>query len=169
MNQKIAFARKRLMPTPSVFLSPPSGPAGRDVTIQGSHFQPESEFFVIMGGVMTSTGRTSKDGTFSITIFAPISGEGTRDIVVSDISGNVAMASFFTEFGFDTFQRAVETIDNRFDPLQQSLDSLKGDPGNPSNLGSGESFPWLIAILAGVLVIALAVLAAFWYRARPVS
>jgi len=169
MNQKIAFARKRLMPTPSVFLSPPSGPAGRDVTIQGSHFQPESEFFVIMGGVLTSTGRTSKDGTFSITIFAPISGEGTRDIVVSDISGNVAMASFFTEFGFDTFQRAVETIDNRFDPIQQSLDSLKGDPGNPSNLGSEESFPWLIAILAGVLVIALAVLAAFWYRARPVS
>jgi hypothetical protein len=173
MNQKIAFARKSLMPTPSIFLSPPSGSAGRDITIQGSNFQPRSEIFIIMGGVLISTGRTSQDGTFALTIFAPISGEGSRDIVVSDISGNVAMASFFTEFGFDTFQQTVEAIENRFDPLQQSiedisnrLNELNGNPGNP---GSEESFPWPIAVLTGALVIALAALAALWYRRRAVS
>ena len=173
MSQKIAFARKSLMPTPSIFLSPPSGSAGRDVTIQGSHFQPESEIFIIVGGVLTSTGRTSREGTFTTTIFAPISGEGSRDIVVSDVSGNVAMASFFTEFGFDTFQSTVETIENRFDPLQQSIEGilnrLDNPNGNPANPGSKESFSWPIAVLAGALVISLAALAALWYRRRTVS
>jgi hypothetical protein len=173
MSQKIAFARKRLMPTPSVFLSPPSGPAGRDVTIQGSHFQPESEIFIIVGGVLTSTGRTSQDGTFTMTIFAPISGEGTRDIVVSDISGNVALAAFYTEFGFDTFQDAVEAIENRFDPLQQNIEDIEnslvgitGNPSNPVNSGSGESSLWLLSILAGIIGVSLAVLAALRLRQR---
>ncbi|MAH21353.1 MAG: hypothetical protein CMO12_00900 [Thaumarchaeota archaeon] len=168
MNQKIAFARKSLMSTPSIFLSPPSGSAGRDITIQGSHFQPESEIFIIMGGVLTSTGRTSQDGTFTTTIFAPISGEGTRDIVVSDISGNVAMASFFTEFGFDTFQHSIEAIENSFGSPQQNLDDL-GQQGIPASPTAKESFPWLSAILAGALVIALAALAALWYRRGAVN
>jgi len=141
-NQKIGFARKRPMPVPSIFISPPSGSAGRDITIQGHHFQPDSQIFVDVGGVLTSTGRTTEDGTFSITIFAPISGEGTRSVVVRDISGNVATASFFTDFGFDTLRQGV------------------------SGEIPGKGFSWLVAALAGALAIALAALFAVWYRAR---
>ncbi len=184
VNQKIAFARKRLMPSPSIFLSPPSGSAGRDITIQGSNFQPESEIFIIVGGVLTSTGFTSQDGTFTITIFAPISGEGARDIVVSDISGNVALASFFTEFGFDTFQQSIGDIETRiedietpFGPLQQGIGDIETRLGTfqqsianiETSLEEEEGFPWLATVLAGALVLALAAVATLWYRLRAVS
>ncbi|MBF8267692.1 MAG: hypothetical protein HW388_1200 [Dehalococcoidia bacterium] len=41
LNQKIAFARKGIMPLPSIFLSPPSGAGGKDISILGSNFQPD--------------------------------------------------------------------------------------------------------------------------------
>lgn len=188
-NQKIAFARKKLMPTPSIFLSPPSGSAGRDITIQGSYFQPESEIFIIVGGVLTATGRTSKDGTFTMTIFAPISGEGARDIVVIDISGNAAVASFFTEFGFDTFEQSIADIETRFDTFQQSIEDIE-TPFDTLQQGIGdvetrlgtfeqsianietrleEGAPWLAAVLAGALVIALAAVATLWYRQNKLN
>ena len=163
MNQKIAFARKKLMPTPTIFLSPPSGTAGRDITIQGSYFQPDSEIFIQVGGVLTATGRTFEDGTFTMTIFAPISGEGARDIVVSDISGNVAIASFFTEFGFDTFKQSVSDISEQLDALGQQVTLLATEEPEEA---AAEGFSWLIAVLAGALVIALAALAVVWSRAR---
>jgi len=151
------------MPAPSIFISPPSGSAGRDITIQGHHFQPESEIFVEVGGVLTATGRTTEDGTFSITIFAPISGEGTRSVVVRDISGNVATASFFTEFGFDTLKQSISDIEQRLDEL--------GEPGVPREARpeSAGGFPWLVTALAGALAIALCALVAVWYRARARS
>ena len=159
-NQKIAFARKKLMPTPSIYLSPPSGSAGRDITLQGNNFQPETEIFIAVGGVLTATGRTNEEGNFTMTIFAPISGEGARDIVVSDISGNVALASFFTEFGFDTFQKNIEDIESRLDELSQQ--------GTPDVIepAAEEGLSWLSAVLSGALVIALAAVAALWYRLR---
>ncbi len=159
-NQKIAFARKKLMPTPSIFLSPPSGSAGRDITLQGNNFQPETEIFIQVGGVLTATGRTNEEGNFTMTIFAPISGEGARDIVVSDISGNVALASFFTEFGFDTFQKNIEDIESRLDEISQQGTPAVTEPATE------EGHSWLSAVLAGALVIALAAVAALWYRLR---
>lgn len=145
INQKIGFARKRLMPMPAIFLSPPSGSAGRDITIQGHNFQPESEIFIDVGGVLTATARSAQDGTFSTTIFAPISGEGTRSVVIRDISGNAATASFYTDFGFDT--------------LKQRLSS-------GASPGSAGSFPWLVTVLAVALALALAALGVVWYRVR---
>ena len=179
------------MPNPAILLSPPSGSAGRDITIQGSRFQPEAEIFITVGGVLTATGITSQDGTFIITIFAPISGEGARDIVVSDISGNVALASFFTEFGFDTFQQSIGDIETSLDAFEQSitdietpLGTLQQDIGDiktrfgtfqqsitdiETSLEMEDGFPWLATVLAGALVIALAAVAALWYRLRAVS
>jgi hypothetical protein len=162
-NQKIAFARQTLMPTPTIFLSPPSGPAGRDITIQGSYFQPETEIFIEMGGVLIATGYTDQDGNFTNTIFAPISGEGARDIVVIEMSGNVASASFYTEFGFDTFQGSVSEIQSRLDEIEAA--GVNGN-GNDEPVIEEASFDWLSTILASALVLAMVALAAMWYRMR---
>jgi len=164
LNQKIAFARQRLMPSPTIFLSPPSGPSGRDITIQGSNFQPETEIFIDVGGVLTATSFTNKDGGFTTTIFAPISGEGARDVIVRDISGNVAAASFFTEFGFDSFQTEMANLNARLDEL-----SLDQAPAAADTSTNGDSFPWLTALLAGALLITLATSGALWYRLRTVA
>jgi len=107
VNQKIAFARKKLMPSPSIFLSPPSGPSGRDVIVQGNNYQPDTEIYVVLGGVVIAVGRAKADGTFSIPLFIPISGEGASPMSVVDTSGNMASTSFYTEFGFDSFQNVV--------------------------------------------------------------
>lgn len=161
-NQKIGFARKRLMPVPSIFVSPPSGPAGRDIIIQGHAFQPESEIFVEVGGVITATGRTTEDGTFSITIFAPFSGEGARSVIVKDISGNVATASFFTEFGFDSFQESISDIEQRLDEL--------GEQGIPApSQAPGQGFTWPLAVLAGATAVAVSALVVVLYRTRTKS
>ena len=160
LNQKIGFARKRLMPAASIYISPPSGPAGRDITINGHNFQPESEIFVEVGGVLTATGRTTEDGIFSIMIFAPISGEGARSVVVKDISGNVATASFYTEFGFDTLKQSVSNLEGRLVEVDEPGTTPEAKPE------SAAEFPWwLVIVLAAALAVTLSALAAIWYRA----
>ena len=47
-NQQVAFARQTAIQNPSIFLNPPNGVAGREVTIQGSGFQPESNIFITL-------------------------------------------------------------------------------------------------------------------------
>src|SRR5262249_6942553 len=46
-NTQIAFARTAAIPNPSLFLSPPSGTAGRIVDIQGHGFQPQSNILLL--------------------------------------------------------------------------------------------------------------------------
>ena len=48
-NQKIGFARQEAVPQPEMFLSPPAGPAGQEVDLQGFDFQPELDVFVQLG------------------------------------------------------------------------------------------------------------------------
>ena len=110
-NQKIGFARKRLMPTPSIFISPPSGPGGKDVVIQGFNFQPNRNIFVEVAGVIVSTARTQAEGRFTTQIFIPISGKGAHSVRVIEESGNVATSSFFMDFGFDSIQETSDQID----------------------------------------------------------
>ena len=117
INQKIAFARKTLMPTPSIFLSPPSGPGGRDVTITGFNFQADQEIFVMVSGVMISSTRTNYDGNFVTQIFIPIAGEGAHDITVIESTGNIATASFYMSFGFDD----LSDFDQRLNDLSDSI------------------------------------------------
>ncbi len=158
-NQKIAFSRQRPMPTPQLFLSPPAGVAGRDVVVQGSNFQPDSEIFISMGGVIIATGFTDLVGNFMQTIYAPIAGEGARNIVVADISGNVSSASFFTEFGFDTFQKGL-------DDLSTQVAAMNAAP--PPDSGGSDN-TWLLATLGGALFVSLVVSGALFVRMRQQS
>ncbi|MEE9586181.1 MAG: sialidase family protein, partial [Nitrososphaerales archaeon] len=107
-NQKIAFARLSPIRSASIFLSPPSGAGGKDIVIQGFDFQPDQDIFLEVSGAVVSSGRTDPDGKFSMRTFVPISGEGAHDIRVFDASGNVATASFYMEFGFDTIQNSLQ-------------------------------------------------------------
>ena len=137
-NQKIGFARRELMPLPSIFLSPPSGPGGKDITIQGSNFQPDQDVFLEISGAVVSTVRSDDDGRFTARLFIPISGEGAHDFRAIDASGNIATGSFFMDFGFDNIQGAVDTI------IQQ-LESPTAD----GNL-NGDTAEQLSAIRAAV-------------------
>ena len=109
-NQKIGFARQRLMPSPSIFISPPSGPAGKDIIIQGFNFQPHRDVFIEVAGVIVSTARTQDEGRFTSQIFVPISGEGAHTVRAFDSSGNVAGSSYFMDFGFDSIEQVVDLI-----------------------------------------------------------
>lgn len=156
-NQKIGFARKRLMPVPSMFLSPPSGPSGRDVVIQGHNYQPDSEVFVEMGGTIIASGRTGDDGTISLRLFVPIAGEGASTVRLMDSSGNVATGSFFTDFGFDSFQKAVTGIQQRMDRLDQRVQAtLTPSPTAKKGISEGPPGPvwlWLVvAVAVGIVV-----------------
>ena len=112
-NQKIAFARLSPIRSSSIFLSPPSGAGGKDIVIQGFDFQPDQDIFLEVSGAVVGSGRTDSDGKFSLKTFIPISGEGAHDIRVFDASGNVATASFYMEFGFDTIEeRLLNTVED---------------------------------------------------------
>lgn len=132
-NQKIAFARQRLMPTPSIFISPPSGPGGKDIIVQGFNFQPERDVFIEVAGVIVSTARTQADGRFSTRIFVPISGKGAHTVRVIEESGNVAGSSFFMDFGFDTIQESSDKLDD----LIRRVDTLQQKAGVPTGGTSG--------------------------------
>ena len=89
------------MPTPSIFLSPPNGPGGRDVQISGFDFQPDQAIYITVSGVIVSTTRTDENGLFNTRIFIPIAGQGAHSVTAIEASGNVATASFYMDFGFD--------------------------------------------------------------------
>jgi hypothetical protein len=113
LNQQIGFARQTAIEPPSLFISPPSGSAGRIVDIQGFQFQPEANITLYVSGVATSFLRTDAEGQFQTSIYMPLTGEGPTQISAFDETGNVATASFFTEFGFDTLQRSLEEINSQ--------------------------------------------------------
>ncbi len=106
-NQQVAFARQTAIVPPSLFLNPPSGPAGRDVTIQGFGFQPDSNITIDVGGITVTNLRSNDKGEFTTTIYMPVTGEGPRNVTAFDETGNVATASFYTEVGFDTIAREL--------------------------------------------------------------
>ena len=110
-NQKIAFARQRQVPSPSIFLSPPEGAGGQPVTIQGFNFQADQNLFIQLSGSIVSTARTSPLGTFTANLFIPIAGEGAHDVLVLDASGNVAPASYFMSFGFDNIRDTADQVE----------------------------------------------------------
>jgi hypothetical protein len=112
-NVQIAFARLQPIDPPSLFLSPPSGTAGRIVDIQGFGFQPRSNVLLYVSGVAVSSLLTDEKGQFTTSIYMPLTGEGPTSISAFDESGNAATASFYTEFGFDSLQRAVEAINQQ--------------------------------------------------------
>jgi hypothetical protein len=110
VNQKIGFTRKRPIQAPEVFISPPAGPGGESITIQGFNFQPDMAYFVRVGGVTVQSALTDQQGQMTTQIFVPISGEGAHNIDVFDNSGNFATTSFFMEFGFDNIKQQQDNI-----------------------------------------------------------
>ena len=109
-NQQIGFARQTAIAPPELFLNPPSGVAGRDVTIQGFRFQANSNVAIDVGGITITNLRTNEKGEFQTNVYMPVTGEGPRNVTAFDETGNVANASFFTEFGFDSIAREIEAL-----------------------------------------------------------
>ena len=126
-NQKIAFARLAPIRSSSIFLSPPSGPGGKDIIIQGFDYQPEQDIFIEVSGAVVSSARTDTAGKFSAQIFVPISGQGAHDIRVFDASGNVATTSFYMDFGFDTIQKNLQTINTTKQATVGTTSTLDGN------------------------------------------
>jgi len=138
---------------------------------------------VVLGGVVIATGRAKADGTFSIPLFIPISGEGASPMSVMDTSGNVATTSFYTEFGFDSFQNAVSGLQTKVNeiaalvqktptpapaappvavtPTQASPTPAPATaaptPAAPASEESGGSSTWLLVVALAVAALALLV------------
>lgn len=156
-NQKIGFTRREAVPSPEIFLSPPAGSGGRDVTVQGFGFQPDIDVFIQIGGVIVSTERTGDQGRFTSSLFMPLTGEGAHDVNAFDESGNRAQASFFTDFGFDTVKALHESLRADVNALKSSVDS-KGNVGNVDATDASETqtrdesttrflSPWTVLVL----------------------
>jgi hypothetical protein len=109
-NQQIGFARQKAIAPPSLFLNPPNGVAGRDVTIQGFAFQPNSNIAIDVGGIAITNLRSNEKGEFTTDVYMPVTGEGPRDVSAYDETGNVAAASFYTEFGFDSIAKELNDL-----------------------------------------------------------
>jgi hypothetical protein len=118
-NQKIGFARREAIPSPELFVSPPAGPGGQEVTLQGFGFQPDLTVYVQLGDSTVATGRTDNEGTFTNTFYMPVTGEGAQTLTVLDESGNRASTSYFTEFGFGTIQQLVEDLSEQISELRE--------------------------------------------------
>jgi hypothetical protein len=116
-NQKIGFARQRAIASPEVFISPPAGPGGQEVTLQGFDFQPDMNVFVLLGDATIAFARTNADGRFSSRLYMPVTGEGAQTVRVVDASGNGAGTSYYTEFGFGNIEAMMRDLGRRIDEL----------------------------------------------------
>ncbi len=122
-NQKIAFARRRAIAGPELFLSPPSGPGGQQVTLQGFGFQPDLTVYVLLGDSTVAQGRTDETGQFTNVFYMPITSEGAQTMTVVDESGNRASTSYYTEFGFGNILDEIDALSERIEALQGQLDA----------------------------------------------
>ena len=155
VNQKIGFARRKSIPSPEVFISPPAGPGGQEITIQGFNLQPDLLVFVQVGGVTVQTERTNADGRFTARAFMPVSGQGAQTIRIVDDSGNVAATSYFTEFGFGDIRTQQQSIAKQITDLSTGGVS---SGGAVSQGGGSEGTPWwviLVATFSGSLIAAV--------------
>ena len=143
-NTQIAFARTQAIPNPSLFLNPPSGTAGRIVDIVGTGFQPLSNIQLLVSGVVVSNPRTGEDGTFTTSIYMPLTGEGPTSISAFDETGNAATASFYTEFGFDSLQKSLDEINSRLNqtPAAGSENGTTATPTPSSGTGTQVAPPF---------------------------
>jgi len=110
-NQDIGFARLRPVKSPNIFISPPQGPAGQVITIVGDGFAArQREVFIEFDGVVVSSFPTDAAGRFTAVIYVPVSGEGAHLIRAIDVLGNVAEATYYTSFGFNTVEEQIRTL-----------------------------------------------------------
>ena len=108
-NQQVAFARQTAITAPSLSSAHLRAQPADTVDIQGFGFQPNANIILQIGGLTVSNLLTDDQGQFTTTIAMPISGEGATEYRAYDDTGNVAIASFFTDFGFDSVQTSLES------------------------------------------------------------
>jgi len=126
-NQDIAFAKLGSIPSPSILLSPPEGPAGQTVTITGFNFAArQREVFIEVDGVVISSFLTDNAGRFQAQIFMPVSGEGAHLVRAIDVLGNVAEANYYASFGFNTVR---DQVDKTASELKAKLSELEQKVG----------------------------------------
>lgn len=158
-NMKVGFARQRAVQSPEIFISPPAGPGGQEVTLQGFGFQPDMNVFVQLGDATIAFGRTNADGRFAARIYMPVTGEGAHTVRVVDATGNVAGTSFYTEFGFGDIQRLVRDLGRQIDDLRNDIPTAGAEePQRPEARFAGVWGPpgWLLAgVLLGLLGMSL--------------
>ena len=142
-NQKVAFARKRAIPNPQVFISPPSGAGGQSITVQGFNLQPGISAYIQVGGQVVQTQRTNADGRFTAQIFVPVTGEGAQDVRVIDESGNVAGTSYYTEFGFGSIRDGQNKLQAQ---IKAIVPAAAGGP-QPAK-GSSIAAWWMVGVAA---------------------
>ena len=124
INQKIGFTRRKPIQSPEIFITPPTGPGGQSITLQGFNFQPEIDVYIRVGGVIVATERTNTEGRVTTQVFVPISGEGAHSIEIYDDSGNFGISSFFMEFGFDNIQEGQDKLERQFKDIDERLEVL---------------------------------------------
>lgn len=120
-NMKIGFARQRAIPGPELFLSPPSGPGGQQVTLQGFGYQPNLNVFIQLGDSTVAMARTDDTGTFTNVFYMPVTSQGAQNLSALDESGNRASTSYFTEFGFGDIAQQYEDLTKQIADLQAQL------------------------------------------------
>ncbi|MEM4311897.1 MAG: sialidase family protein [Nitrososphaerales archaeon] len=124
-NQDIAFARIKPTPAPTIFISPPSGPAGQMVTVRGSNFAPFfRQVYIMVDDVIVSSLFTDIKGRFTTTLFIPAIAEGPHTITAVDLTGNIATSSFYTEFGFNTIKSRLEEFSGAVQRVTESLEGM---------------------------------------------
>lgn len=124
LNQKIGFSRQRAIRSPDIFVSPPAGAGGQNVTIQGFDFQPEMDVFIQLQDATVASTRTNKEGRFTSSFYIPVTGEGAQILTAFDESGNAASTSFYTEFGFDTIEHIYHNLLQEIQDLREALGAM---------------------------------------------
>lgn len=173
-NQKIAFARRKAMTAPSIFVSPPTGVAGQAITIVGSNFQPDSNIYIELSGTVIAYSKTDFEGSFAVRVFTPLTSEGSQTIVAYDQTGNSAVASFYIEFGFDNLAESIgaleldrELLQNLTMQVKELSSKVKADGASETRNDQPSTAPdiaWLI--LAGILGLAAGVAAGLALSSR---
>ena len=123
VNQKIGFARRRPIRSPDIFVSPPAGPGGQNITVQGFNFQPDMTVFITLEDATIASARTNLDGRFTTSLYVPITGEGPQRLAVYDLSGNMASTSYYTEFGFGSMETLFLDLLDEVRDLRDALRS----------------------------------------------
>jgi hypothetical protein len=152
MNQKIGFARERAISAPDIHITPSAGAGGQGITVQGFNYQPDMNIFIQVDDVTMATARTDSEGEFSTSIYMPVISEGAQNITVVDQSGNRAVTSFYTEFGFGDIERLLGDVMLQLDvaagqpeisAMQQEVEELRAlvmDGRNGGRADNGQSF-----------------------------
>jgi hypothetical protein len=152
-SEKIAFARMQAVPAPSIFLSPPSGPAGVTVTLMGFNFAPRfREVYIEVDGVVVSTVLTNEEGRFTATLFMPISGQGPHTVRAIDISGNVAEATFYMDFGFGSIKDLLKHLEE-LENITRHLNDIERRMSDTDGVSLKETVSKSLLVILGSVVI----------------